>query len=209
METKWAEENLQTIRSLMERSAIYRRALGPVAIFTGAMGIAAGLVGHLAKIERVGTFSLYWMAVGILVIICDMWLVRRRALRDGEEFWSPPMRRVVQAMLPPLLIGAVLGVFVAVGFWQLGSMVITMLIAFWTCLFGLALHAAGFFMMRGIRAFAFIFIVAGIGLLAMTGLKAEFVAEIPPHLKMGSIFGGLHLAYGIYLSFTEKRRDET
>src|ERR1700690_4243469 len=35
METNWAAEQLQTIRTLMERSAVYRRALGPVMLFAG------------------------------------------------------------------------------------------------------------------------------------------------------------------------------
>jgi hypothetical protein len=29
--------------------------------------------------------------------------------------------------------------------------------------------------------------------------------KISPHLLMGGIFGGLHLAYGIYLYFTEPK----
>jgi len=46
MQTNWAEENLQTIRTLMERSAVYRRALAPIVIYAGVIGVltaAAGL----------------------------------------------------------------------------------------------------------------------------------------------------------------------
>ena len=49
MENNWAAENLQTIRTLMERSAIYRRALAPMMTFVGAMGTAAALAGALLK----------------------------------------------------------------------------------------------------------------------------------------------------------------
>ena len=35
METNWAAEQLQTIRTLMERSAVYRRALAPIMLFAG------------------------------------------------------------------------------------------------------------------------------------------------------------------------------
>ncbi|MDB6016752.1 MAG: hypothetical protein JWR19_1241, partial [Pedosphaera sp.] len=34
MKSDWAAEHLQTIRTLMERSAIYRRALAPVMTVT-------------------------------------------------------------------------------------------------------------------------------------------------------------------------------
>ena len=36
MNTNWAEENLKAIRTLMERSAVYRRALGPIMLMAGA-----------------------------------------------------------------------------------------------------------------------------------------------------------------------------
>jgi len=45
MRIDWAEENLIVIRTLMERSAVYRRALAPVMGLVGATGIAAGAAG--------------------------------------------------------------------------------------------------------------------------------------------------------------------
>ena len=45
MKPDWAEENLQTIRTLMERSAVYRRALAPIMLFAGAVGAAAAIIG--------------------------------------------------------------------------------------------------------------------------------------------------------------------
>jgi hypothetical protein len=67
-------------------------------------------------------------------------------------------------------------------------------------------------MNRGIKLFGWIFIAVGCALfLIVTGhfpLGAHF-DEIPPHLVMGGIFGGLHLAYGVYLYFTEPRKNAT
>ncbi len=43
MESDWAAEHLQVIRTLMERSAVYRRALAPVMTAAGVLGtLAAG-----------------------------------------------------------------------------------------------------------------------------------------------------------------------
>jgi hypothetical protein len=39
MESNWAAEQLQTIRTLMERSAVYRRALAPIMLFAGLTGL--------------------------------------------------------------------------------------------------------------------------------------------------------------------------
>ena len=41
MSAQWAKENLTTIRPLMERASVYRRALAPVAIAVGVLGMAA------------------------------------------------------------------------------------------------------------------------------------------------------------------------
>ena len=63
METKWAEENLQTIRTLMERSALYRRALAPIMLFAGVLGDferrqRAGFLFHL---DSTRAFGALWL----------------------------------------------------------------------------------------------------------------------------------------------------
>jgi len=78
----------------------------------------------------------------------------------------------------------------------------------WVVLYGCAFHAAGFFMPRGMKIFGWAFVVGGCGL---------FAAAVPDwaspldyaHGIMGLFFGGLHLAYGVYLYFTESSRNET
>jgi len=60
-------------------------------------------------------------------------------------------------------------------------------------------------MPRGVRWLAWIFIMAGSVLLTAGGLAAHRFDFMPPHLLMGGIFGCLHLAYGIYLHFTEPK----
>ena len=60
-------------------------------------------------------------------------------------------------------------------------------------------------MLRGIRLFGYMFILVGTLLLlgfCVIGYPQTFRHT---HLAMGGIFGGLHLAYGIYLYFTEKK----
>jgi hypothetical protein len=122
---------------------------------------------------------------------------------------------VAQALFAPLFVGGFVSLVLAGpsgpetkpdpinGIW---------LATFWATFYGCALHSAGFFMNRGIKLFGWIFIAVGCALfLIVTGhfpLGAHF-DEIPPHLVMGGIFGGLHLAYGVYLYFTEPRKNAT
>ncbi len=204
MENNWAAENLLTIRTLMERSAIYRRALAPVMTFTGLVGIVAAVVGAGFGITSVDKFAEYWMGVSLVAIAGDFLLVRRQALRDREPLWSPPTRRVSQAMLPALFVGFLAGLFF-LG-WLHYTRLPVLLAVIWILLYGCALHAAGFFMPRGIRLFAWAFIGGGSALMVVWVLSPD---PLPPkygNVVMGFFFGVVQLAYGVYLYFTEPRK---
>ena len=206
METKWAVENLQTIRTLMERSALYRRALAPIMILAGTIGIAGGLIGWRCRIESNRGFVWLWLGVAVLALAGALFLVRRQALKDSEPFWSPPTRRVGQALLPAFLVGLIVALFLVLvsGTAEIPELQVV-LVMLWSWLYGCAVHAAGFFMPRGVRWLGWIFILAGSFLLASLGMMVDRLEGLPPHLLMGGIFGGLHLIYGIYLHFTEQK----
>jgi hypothetical protein len=207
MESNWAAEHLQVIRTLMERSAVYRRALAPIMTFNGVLGVVGGLVGWAAKIESPQGFIGYWAGVGLTALAGSFVLVRRQALRESEPFWSPPTRRIAQALLPALFVGSIAGLLSLLcptwDFLQFQA-----LPPFWMLLYGCALTAAGFFMHRGIKLLGWLFILSGCALMATHCQTAGALAFLNGHCVMGAVFGGLHLAYGIYLYFTEQRRNE-
>ena len=207
MESNWAAEHLLVIRTLMERSAVYRRALAPVMTFCGVVGIVAGVVGWLVNIDSDRGFVLFWSGVASVSLLGSLLLVRRQALKDAEPFWSPPTRRVAQAMLPPFTIGMFVGVVVVSGFRTDDAFVRTVLAMVWAWLYGCALHSAGFFISRGIRILGWVY--CGIGCALLASLFCMEESHMQPHLLMAGLFGGLHLVCGIYLYFTEKRGNET
>lgn len=208
MESNWAAEHLQVIRTLMERSALYRRALAPIMTYNGVLGIVGGIAGWAAKIESDQAFIGYWAGVGLAALAGSFVLVRRQALKESEPFWSPPTRRVAQALLPALFVGSVAGLLAllcpAWDFLQPRA-----LPSFWILLYGCALTAAGFFVHRGIKLLGWLFILSGSALMATQCQAARSFFSLNGHCVMGCVFGGLHLAYGIYLYFTEPRRNET
>jgi len=208
MDDALAAENLRVIRTLMERSAVYRRALAPVSLATGGLGLASGATGWFLRLDTVAGFVGFWMAAAVIASGMSLGIVRRQALGDREAFWSPPTRRVAEALLPPLLVGLVSGVVVLLGGGNLQGLV-WWLPAVWMVLYGCAIHAAGFFVPRGMRRLGWIFIGSGCALPLLIDL-GPFTGKIPPlseaHLIMAAAFGGLHMAYGIYLSITEKRK---
>ena len=209
MKPNWAEENLQTIRTLMERSAIYRRALAPIMIFVGGLGIIGGVVGRWQRIDSpIGFFS-FWSGIAIIALVGAFLLVRRQALKDSEPFWSPPTRRVKDAMAPSFYAGAMISATIVLMGDNLCPQ--TVFVAIWCLMFGCGIHAAGFFMQNGIRLFGWYFVSIGGGLFIALARPTIVPLQIinSPHFLMATIFGGLHLAYGIYLYFTEKRGNES
>jgi hypothetical protein len=208
MEPNWAAGHLQVIRTLMERSAIYRRALTPITFLLGSLGVGAAAAGWFARIESKQGFAVFWLTVSLAAISGAYIVARRQALREREVFWSPPTRRVTQALLPALMTGALSSALLMLTD-RAAPRAAWWLLPLWMTFYGCAIHAAGFFMPRGIKLFGWIFIAAGCAIAALLAL----IEEVPPlrfaHLIMGMLFGGLHLAYGIYLYFTEPRKNET
>ncbi len=205
MNNDWAEQNLATIRSLMENAALYRRALAPLMTTAGGLGIAASVVSCFWEQTDGRTFAFYWLSVALLGLICCLFLVRRQAFKSQEMVWSPPAKKVVQAMLPGFASGAFFGL--AYGLVDPGEGAVFM-VAIWMVFYGCAVHAAGFFMPRGMKLFGWISLISGLVLiLAGGGMLERFdMGEIElGHYLMGGFFGLLHLVYGIYLFMTEKK----
>jgi hypothetical protein len=203
MDADSASERLEVIRTLMERSAIYRRALAPIMTFLGILGVLASIAGALLRMESSLQFGIYWMGVSFVGLLGAFLIARRQALKDREPFWSPPTKRVTQALMPSLFVGAVIGIIFT---FALGSAVsfAWALPVTWILLYGCAVHAAGFFMPRGIKLLGWLFIMGGCSL-TLSSMSVE--AQLPitsSHVIMGVFFGGLQLAYGIYLHLSEK-----
>ena len=213
MNPKWAEENLQTIRTLMERSAIYRRALAPIMIYVGTAGIIGGIICWKSGIVDSGLgFVVFWLLISLVALLGTSFLVRRQALKDSEPFWSPPAKRIAQALFPAFTIGGVIGCIIGyedfIGATSFGlHTTLFILIPVWCLAYGCAICSAGFFMQRGIKIFGWLFILTGFYMILVPVCKFRFdgISFVSPHLLMGGIFGGLHFAYGIYLYFTERK----
>jgi len=218
MDSSHAAQHLEVIRTLMERSAIYRRALSPVMTLAGTIGIIAAGAGWLLNFEAPVVFTAYWLCVGMLGALSAFLLVRQQALKQKEPLFTPPARRIVQAMLPCLVIGFVLGIVLLAAEMQRGDPDVLLpsaagadlmwLPLSWIMLYGCAIHASGAFTPRGLRLFGWIFITGGSIAFAswvLTNVLGSVRPQQTGHLLMGFFFGVVHLAYGAYLSATERK----
>lgn len=202
MNPNWAEDNLQTIRTLMERSALYRRALAPIMILAGVIGFIAAIIGFSFHLDSTRQFYALWLGAAVMAITGAYLLARRQALKDKEPFWSSPTRRVTLALFPPLAAGLVVTVLLATV-----PLYLAPTISFiWILFYGCALHSAGFFMPRIVRWFGLLFILCSCGLLFAYRIIWKN-SDPNPQMVMGFFFGILHLACGAYLYVTEKGKN--
>jgi hypothetical protein len=203
MEQHVAAEHLQVIRTLMERSALYRRTLGPILVYVGAIGSGAALGGIALGIGALRAFCAWWLVAALAAIAGAFAIARRQALEDGERFWSAPTLRVTQALLPPLAAGLLLSLAIIV----LDPGHLRWLFVAGNALFyGCAVHAAGFFMPRGTKLFGWLVIVLAAAVLFTRPVFAVDAPATVDHALMGGFFGGAHLAYGAYLFLTKPRK---
>jgi hypothetical protein len=73
----------------------------------------------------------------------------------------------------------------------------------WVVLYGCAIHAAGFFLPRGMKVFGWCLIIGGCSLFA--GGIPPLAPGVYPYGIMGLFFGLFHQFYGIYLFMTETK----
>jgi hypothetical protein len=206
MNPKWAEENLQTIRTLMERSALYRRALAPIMIFVGLLGVASASVSYVFQYNSLADFEIVWTGTALVAVAGAFLIARRQAFKDRELFWSPPTRRVIQAIAPALTAGAIVSFF-EITIPTLKSAFA--LIIFWLFFYGCALHSAGFFTVKAIKKMGWAYIAVPPFLIGSIQLSERCFQigffPLDNNFLMGLFFGVPHIACGIYLYFTEKK----
>jgi hypothetical protein len=194
-----AEEHLRVIRSLMEKSTVYRALSAPSALVGGLLSVAAagGIVGWERRngpndVDST-TFALVWGVVFAATAIVSLALIRRDAARRGEPFVSVGFRSAMRAMLPAMSFAAL---FTLAHF---ARKTVHYCVPWWIALYGLALLGMGHFAPRSIAILGWFFLVTGA--LTVGGLlDMALAARLPffidaPCLLMAATFGLFHLVY--------------
>jgi len=206
MQPNWAEENLQVIRTLMERAGLYRRALAPVMLSVGCVGVISGSLFHLRN--GLGfAFHHRWAAIAGIGVAVAVAISRKQALRADESLLTPPARKVAGALFLPWFTAGLMTVALlpAPLSQDPPDGVSWALVSIWLVLYGCGLHAAAPFLVRGIARLAWGCALAGLAVFVGMLSEARFLIVYSPDLVMAATFGAFHLFAGIYLYFTEKR----
>lgn len=113
MDTRRAEENLELIRTMMERSIRYEHLSARAGLKVGSLAVLASVVGPRICQGDPIRFLLLWGLVflfGVIVMTIEQY---REVTRARVDLWTKPARRIVTALLPALVTAALLTIHAA------------------------------------------------------------------------------------------------
>jgi hypothetical protein len=200
-------QDIEEIRSLMEKSSKFISLSGWAGIFAGIFALMGSYIAltHLDfnpqslsvdpesnTFQQTQIFSVVQLAllVFLLAISFALFFTHRRAKRKDELLWTPTAKRLVMNMAVPLLTGGILILlFISKGF-------IGFVAPFSLLFYGLALFNISKFTFDEVKILGLIEILLGL----------ISVYEVSLGLLFWAIgFGVVHIVYGIYVYFKYER----
>jgi len=179
-----AEENLQFIRRTMERSSTFTAVPGLGGAGMGVIGLAAAiLAANQPTAER---WLIVWLVAAAVAFGIGVAAVLRKAARLSAPLAGPVGRRFAMSLAAPLVAGAAL----TWGVWMHDDS--ALMPAVWLLLYGTGVLAGGVFSVAAVRLLGVAFMALGVAALAT-----------PPawgNVWLGMGFGGLQLAFGLYIA---------
>lgn len=179
-----AINNLEFIRSTMERSGSFTAVPGVGGMLMGATALFAAFAAHLAKSPK--AWLAIWAGEATLAFAIGLAFSYRKAMLDGNPLVSRTFRRFVLAMAPSAFVGVLLTVML----FRDGQQ--GLLPAMWLLLYGLGVSSAGAFSVRAVP-------LMGVGFLLLGGIGTFAPATWGDGL-MAAGFGGLHLGFGYLIA---------
>ena len=186
-----ALDNLQFIRSTMERAGSFTAVPGWGMVLLGATALAASAhAGSLPAATTYGPPQNHWLwtwlfeaGIGVSVGIIAMLLKARRA---GDTLAQGPARRFGLGVLPPFLVGALL----TAALWSTKQL--ALLPAVWLLCYGTGVMTGGAFSLRVVPVMGICFM--------LLGAVALFAPEASSAWLLAAGFGGLHIVFGLIIA---------
>ncbi|HLD35334.1 MAG TPA: hypothetical protein VJC37_01325 [Planctomycetota bacterium] len=193
MEREEIIRNIDYIKEIVESSNRYTNLSGLAGIFCGLLA----LVGCAASYFLLGSFSLtpdliqaklsalgiLWLIVFTGALSVQIGLTIRKAHITGIQPWTKLSRQIIFALLPSLLAGAILTIYL---FKYNQSIFIP---GVWILLYGVGIAASGMFSILAVRLLGWAFII--------TSLIPLFVRPEYGLIFMALTFGLYHIIYGL------------
>jgi hypothetical protein len=203
-------EDLQTIREIMERSSKFLSLSGLSGIFAGVCALSGAAIawfiimdsGNIAYNEQIpgpsGSFTssnLFYLALDAMLVLGFAFLgavyfSQRKARKAGQQLWDHSTRRVLVHLMIPLVTGGIFTLILALR--NNVELVASVMLVF----YGLSLVNAGKFTLGEIHYLGLTEIILGI----LAGVFINF------GLLFWTIgFGLMHIIYGTVVYFRHER----
>jgi len=179
-----AQEHLRYIRSAMERSGSFTAVPGWGGAAMGATALAAAWLASRATTPQAWLST--WLAEAVLAFLIGCWAIRVKAARSRTPLFDGAARRFAMTLAPPILAGAVATVALA------HRGLFAVLPGLWLLLYGAAVVTGGASSVRAVP-------LLGMALMA-TGTLALFSAPSWGNAYLAAGFGGLQIAFGLYIA---------
>lgn len=198
-----AGESIELIKRLMLKAAAYNPPLLIIFTFLGSLGFLAGLVAFLVPSFQTINFLAYWMILAVLLVIASLRIMQNESGREKATFWAGPVLKILQVMFPPLFVGAFIGNCAFISGTQ-DAALMAWIVCFWLALYGSAMIAASFFVVKPFKLLGWMFILSSC-LMSLSCLLSPIEKITDLHLIMGVCFGGIHLLYAGFLRLLKKK----
>jgi hypothetical protein len=186
-----ALDNLQFIRSTMERAGSFTAVPGWGMVLLGATALGAAL--HAGALPVAGVYGdpqTHWLwtwlleaAVGATIGVAALLYKARRA---GDAVTHGPARRFGLSVLPPFIVGALLTYVL----WHAKQL--ALLPALWLLCYGAGIVTGGAFSLRVVPVMGICFM--------LLGAAALFAPPLWGAWLLAAGFGGLHIVFGLIIA---------
>lgn len=179
-----ALDNLQFIRSTMERAGSFTAVPGWGMVVVGCTALAATWLA--ARQARDADWLAVWLGEAVLGVVVGGAAMVQKARAANDPLLSGPGRRFGLSFLPPIVVGALLTIALhRVALFELMP-------GMWLLLYGTAVSTAGAFSVRVVPLMGACFMLLGAAaLFAPTGWWPWFMA---------AGFGGLNIVFGLNIA---------
>jgi len=179
-----ALDNLQFIRSTMERAGSFTAVPGWGMVVVGCTALAATWLA--VRQSRDADWLAVWLGEAVLGVVVGGAAMVQKARAANDPLLSGPGRRFGLSFLPPIVVGALL----TIALHRAG--LFALMPGVWLLLYGTAVATAGAFSVRIVPIMGVCFMVLGtVALFAPAGLWPWFMA---------AGFGGLNIVFGIIIA---------
>lgn len=210
MDRSQAEENIQLIREVMERSARYTHFSGISGVLSGMLALIGCALTYSVAFsgntlsEQIVWYYLIWFGVLVGAIAQDLIIAQSRAKRSGSTIWLPATYQALKAVFP--------GVFVAFVFSLVlvSDGVLDLIPAVWALGYGAALCAAGLFSIREVWIYGVVQLVTGaVTLLVLSQLAHNGRLDLVPSVSFAQLalsFGVYQIAFGLCIGWKHRKK---